>query len=492
MSMPNTTDKNLDSDYILERLERIGGLGHWRYEFESGWLFWSRGVYEIHGLDPSQYKPDLESAVKCYVPEDREHVQACVERAIKNGENYTFECRIQHPDNTVRTVVSQGEIELDDDGKKVAIFGTINDITELREYETRFQLAALGSTSIMWDWDIVNDEVYWTGRILELLGYNNAEEMPSNSLTFFKNLVHPDDHLKLKNAFGDHFAHRAPFHIEIRLQKNDGNYAWFSARAHAHWDSEGRATRISGSLTDVHDLKMMETKLKRSNEDLNQFASIAAHDLQQPLRAISGFLSLLKEKYHEELDDSAQTYIDHAVTSAENMSELVKDLLEYSRIETEEIHYKLCDTEELVADITRSMEHIFKSEKFTINAENLPQIVCDPLKIQRVFYNLIENAIKYRGNDDPIITVIAQQQDNADWLFKIKDNGIGIDKSKQEDVFKMFTRLHKKEDYEGTGVGLAICKKVIDLHLGQIWIESKAGQGTTFAFIIPQPLNQQF
>ena len=343
----------------------------------------------------------------------------------------------------------------------------------------------------MWDWDIEADYIYWTGQVSDLLGHASTTDLPNNSLDFFKDLVHPDDHLKLKNAFADHFAKKTPFKVELRIRKYDGAYMWFTTRGQAQWNEEGKAVRISGSITDVHDLKIMQQKLIRSNEDLNQFASIAAHDLQQPLRSISGFLCLLKEKYGDQFDDKATKYIDQATSSAENMSELVRDMLEYSRIETEKVCYKLCDTEVVVADIARSLEQMFEKENVSIIVENLPQIVCDRLKMHRVFYNLIENAIKYRSTDDPVIKVTAEQQEDMTWLFRVSDNGIGIKKSKHTDVFKMFTRLHKDTEYEGTGVGLSICKKVIDLHHGEIWIESSPDQGTTFAFTIPQPVLQE-
>lgn len=471
---------------ILSRLERIGGMGHWRIDLQDNSLYWSEGCFAIHGLNPDKYTPSLDTAINAYVPEDREHVQRHVERAIQKSEPYTFECRIQRPDDTIRTVFSSGEMEKDKDGNNIAVFGVIHDITELREYETRFQLAAMGSASVMWDWDVVNDRLHWAGHINEILGYDTVEDMPKNSLGFFSDLVHPDDRLTLKNAFADHFSKKASYKVEMRIRKQDGSYAWFTARAQAQWDKNDKAIRMSGSLTDVNDLKIVEQKLKRSNEDLNQFASIAAHDLQQPLRSISGFLTLLKDKYIKNLDDTANKYIDQTIKSAESMSELVRDLLEYSRIETDNLQYKLCDIEELVTDILHTMEQTLETEKVTINTISLPQIVCDKLKIHRVFYNLIENAIKYSGNEDPVVTLTATQLDNADWVFKISDNGIGIDKAKHDDVFKMFTRLHKKAEYEGTGVGLAICKKVVDLHHGEIWIESNSENGTTFAFTIPQ------
>ncbi len=475
--------------HMLERLERLGGVGQWRVELETNELYWSSGVYAIHGVSPDTYEPTVQTAIEAYIPEDRELVKNCIERAIEHAEGYTFECRIRRPDGDIRIIASQGEVETDKNGKVTAMYGVVHDITTFREQEMRFQLAAMGSLSVLWDWDVEKDKLFWDGRVKDILGYDTPEDLPDTSLKFFKHLVHPDDHLTLKNSFADHFAKQSPFELNFRVKNKSGQYRWFLGRAQAQWNEQNRAIRISGSITDIHEIKDLEQRLLRSNADLNQFASVAAHDLQRPLRAISGFLTLLHEQYKDKLDNNAQDYIERAVSSAENMSALIKDLLEYSRLGTETIDLKLCDIDEVIEDIKHSMQIVPEQDDIKIEYESLPQIVCDRLKIHRLFYNLIENGIKYKGDKSPVVKITCEQLDNGNWLFRVKDNGIGIDTPKHEELFKMFTRLHKESEYEGTGVGLAICKKVIDLHDGEIWIDSAIGQGSTFSFIIPQPLN---
>ena len=471
---------------LLDRIERIANVGHWRVDLEKNEVLWSNGVYEMHGLTPEVYTPDLETGIDAYVPEDREMVRACVEEAINNAKPFKFNCRLQHASGTIRHVISIGEVEKNDKGKVIAIFGVIKDITPIIEQKERFELAALGSNSAMWDWDIANDRIYWDGRSFDILEVSGNEALPQSSTEFFKNLVHPEDHDKLKEGFANYFKNKDGFDIELRVKKGSGEYIWTLARAQAKWNDQDQAIRISGSLTDINELKTMEQKLRRSNEDLNQFASIAAHDLQQPLRAIAGFLDILREKHAENLNDDARKYIDLSIDGAENMSELISDLLEYSRLETDGIQHESVNTHHLVERTLLSLQGAIEDYGADAKIEGtLPTIQGDALKLQRLFYNLIENGMKYNKSEKPSVTIQAETLENGDHEFSIRDNGIGIEERNFEKVFLMFNRLHTKTKYNGTGIGLAICKKVVDLHNGQIWVESKHGEGTTFKFVIP-------
>lgn len=474
------------SSELVDRIERVAEAGHWRVDLENNELFWSDGVFMIHGLSPDSYKPEVISAIEAYVPEDREHVSACVERAIEEGLPYTFECRIQRPDGEIRHVISQGEAEKNKAGKVVAIFGVIKDLTHIKEQEQRFRLAALGSNSAMWDWDILNDKIYWAGRSYAVLGVKSNDDLPCQSTEFFETLVHKDDQEKLKKAFADHFGQKSEFYIELRVHRSEHEYMWVLARAQAQWNTNGQAIRISGSLTDINELKTMEQHLLRSNEDLNQFASIAAHDLQQPLRAISGFLTLLQDKYEDTFDETAQKYIAQSIKGAENMSALVTDLLEYSRLETDGLKPKKHNITEILNTTILSLQSLIEENGAMITMNEIPEIVCDGLKLQRVFYNLIENAIKYRSTDSPRINISATELPDGAWQFSVADNGVGIEEKNLEAIFLMFNRLHSRNIYKGTGVGLAICKKIIDLHNGQIHVESNTGKGSVFHFTIPR------
>ncbi|MGH1399327.1 MAG: sensor histidine kinase [Alphaproteobacteria bacterium] len=470
---------------ILDTVERIANIGHWQYDIANNTLFWSDEVYRIHGLNFDDYTPSVEAAIDAYLPEDQAHVEALLQQSIEKAESFDFQKRIRRPDGEVRFIHAQGECELDFDGSVTSIFGTIQDLTELRTQEELYELAALSSDAAIWDWDIREDTLNWTGNSGEILGYTNPKDLPKTTDRFFSTLVHPDDHERLKKAFATHFKNRKPFSINIRLSSDKQNYRWFASRAQAQWNQNERAIRMCGSLYDITPLKETQEKLKRSNDDLSQFATIAAHDLKAPLRAISGFLEILQLKYYNDLDEQAHEYIEYSVRGAEDMEKLIDNLLEYSGINAEGLKHNEIDIDDLLDRIINTIPNKSKNKHITIHRTPMPTIKCDEHKIKRVFHNLIENGIKYCDAAAPTIH-IKHEETEKNWLFSVHDNGIGIDPDKHNEIFLMFRRLHTKQDYSGTGIGLAICKRIVELHGGAIWLSSKPGKGSTFFFTVPK------
>ena len=470
---------------ILESIERIANIGHWRYDLVNDSLYWSEEVYRIHGLNFDDYTPNVDVAIDAYLPEDRDYVEKALQEAIEKREPFEFEKRIRRPDGEIRYVSSRGECEIDFDGSVISIFGTFQDLTELRMREELYELAAISSGAALWDWDIKSDRLNWAGNSAEILGYTNKKDLPRTTARFFSELVHPDDHEYLKNAFTRHFKTREPFSIDIRLSRTNKNYKWFSSRAQAHWDMDNQAIRMCGSLYDIDLLKQTQGKLERSNNDLSQFATIAAHDLKAPLRAISGFLEILQNRYKDKLDEKANEYINFSVNGAAQMGELIDDLLEYARLKSDEVEFTQTELNPLIQNVIDTIIFSQSDPDIAIEVADMPPILADANKVRRVFHNLIENALKYKSEHPPKITIKAEDQEDI-WQFSVQDNGIGIDPSKQDDVFLMFKRLHTKDKYSGTGIGLAICKRIVELHGGDIWVESEPNKGSIFYFSIPK------
>ncbi len=223
-------------------------------------------------------------------------------------------------------------------------------------------------------------------------------------------------------------------------------------------------------------------ELKRSNTELEQFAYVASHDLQEPLRMVASFTQLLEKQYKDKLDETAAEYINFAVDGAKRMQNLIKDLLAYSRVTSHNEDFIEIDCEELIEEVIFNLEIIIKDNKAIITRDPLPIIRSDRLQMQQLFQNLIMNAIKY--NDKMPVIHISAQKDGEYWVFGVSDNGIGIDPEHYERIFQVFKRLHSKEEYNGTGIGLAICKRIVERHGGRIWIESELGNGSTFYFTI--------
>lgn len=230
-------------------------------------------------------------------------------------------------------------------------------------------------------------------------------------------------------------------------------------------------------------LRQAAVELARSNEDLEQFAYVASHDLQEPLRQVTGYMHLLKQRYGAKFDVTACEFIDYAFDGATRMSQLIKDLLAYSRIGTRGQELQPTDANETIKEVLAVLQCLSDDNHAVVTHDPLPTVRADASQLAHLFQNLIANAITFRGEESPRIHVGVQPADGM-WHFSVRDNGIGMEKRHFEGIFLMFHRLHTREEYPGTGIGLAICKKIVERHGGRIWVESEPGKGSTFHFTL--------
>jgi signal transduction histidine kinase len=226
--------------------------------------------------------------------------------------------------------------------------------------------------------------------------------------------------------------------------------------------------------------------LARSNSELQQFAYVASHDLQEPLRMVASFTQLLAKRYAEQLDNDARDFINYAVDGATRMQTLISDLLNYSRVGTQGKPLIPTDSEEVLKNVLESIKYAIEESGAVISHDPLPRVLADPLQLGQLFQNLLTNAIKFRGESPPHIRISTERKGD-DWKISVRDNGIGIAQEHADRIFVIFQRLHTKTEYPGTGIGLAICKKIVERHGGRIWIEPSPGGGTTFCFTIRGP-----
>lgn len=231
-------------------------------------------------------------------------------------------------------------------------------------------------------------------------------------------------------------------------------------------------------------------ELMRSNQDLEQFAYAASHDLQEPLRMIGNFVQLLDRRYADKLDKNGKTYINFAVEGVTRMSALIKNLLQYSRAGRKEAVVKVVDIQKIINHKLLDLEQMVKDKNATIVIHDMPkEVTCEPVQIGLVFYNLIVNGLKFNKENQPALAIEAKELENH-WCFSITDNGIGIEEIYKEKIFEIFKRLNRRDEYDGTGIGLALCKKIVYRHKGKIWFDSTLGNGTTFHFTIAKKLHE--
>lgn len=236
----------------------------------------------------------------------------------------------------------------------------------------------------------------------------------------------------------------------------------------------------------TEELAKRTEELSNSNADLKQFAYVASHDLREPLRMITSFLQLLEQRYKDHLDQDAIEFIGFAVNGARRLDKMIMDLLEYSSVANKEMMFEDVDLEEVLYHVNTNLKVLIDENKATITFDSLPTVKGDAYQMILLFQNLISNSIKYRREDAPKINIIADKEADR-YVFSVKDNGMGIDSNYLEGIFNIFKRLHTHEEYEGTGIGLAIAQRIVHQHDGKIWAESELGEGTTFYFILPVP-----
>ena len=279
---------------------------------------------------------------------------------------------------------------------------------------------------------------------------------------------------------------------------------WLLVNAEPILDDNGEIKEVICSFSDITERKAVEEKLTwlyqslesrafelaTSNADLERFVYVATHDLQEPLRMVSSFTQLLKKKYGKQLDEQAKEYINYAVEGATRMKKLILDLLEYSKFSSNKEEFTKTDMNAVFQDVSETFSIEITDSGAELITQKLPLIHANTSLIKQLLENLVGNALKYRSNRKPVLKVGCKEEEDR-FLFTVSDNGIGIDPKYSDKIFILFRRLHNDNDtYEGTGVGLAICKKIVELHHGTIWVESEQGEGSTFYFTIPKVQNQ--
>jgi PAS domain S-box-containing protein len=364
----------------------------------------------------------------------------------------------------------------------------------------RFEKVSEATNDAIWDWDIENDTLFWGGGFKSLFGYDVEKITPT--LQTWTEHIHPEDLYTVESSINSalEIPENNNWISEYRYLKMNGEFAYVVDRGIIIRNNEGKAIRMVGAMTDITYRKEYEESLKDlnlslekytkdleiSNLELEQFAFVASHDLQEPLRMVSSFLNQLERKYGDLLDEKAKQYIHFASDGARRMKQIILDLLEFSKAGKPEEDMEHLDLNELMEDYKILRRKLIQDKSAIISYDKLPVIMAFRAGILQSLYNILDNSLKYcKPNEPPQITIFVEDRGKW-WKFEIMDNGIGIAKEYYEKIFTIFQRLHNRDDYSGTGIGLAIVKKNIESLGGEIWLESELGKGSTFHFILPK------
>ena len=407
-------------------------------------------------------------------------------------------------------------------GKVWAILDIAIDVTDqiesaqkLEESENRFRTMAQALPQMVWMMDSAGNIEYGSNEWEEYSGY--ADVMQA-----WEYMMHPDDTVKLMSDWQRLFESKTSYRKEVRLKNKAGEYRWFMSVGEPVLDGKGTLLKWIGTLTDIHEQKTFSEKLERevalrteqlaqankelyrSNEDLQQFAHVASHDLKEPVRKIMTFANRLKYEYSENLPDKAQTYLTKIDSATRRMYDMIDGVLLYSSVMSSELASELVDLNQVLKSIEADLEVPIASRNATIEYEHLPVVSGSRLLLYQLFYNLIGNSLKFaREEVQPEIKIVAGEATaemllhagvsaNHEYLsIRVSDNGIGLDPDHVTKIFGTFTRLHSKDRYEGTGLGLSLCKKIAERHGGAIWAEGREGEGAIFYVLLPKSKSLQ-
>ena len=431
-------------------------------------------------------------------PDDLQNSINCWDEAVRTGKPFQAEFRLNRaPHGAWRWHLSRALPVRGQDGRLVRWVGTSTDIQDQKLAEEKLRQSEARTRSILdttYDAFILTDAdgriIDWNRQAEIMFGHARGEAKgKSIAETIIPGRYQEAHSEELKRVLA---TREGPMHgkrIELAALRRNGDEFPVEIRLSVLQAEEGLL--VCSAIRDVTERKKSEAELMRttaelirSNADLERYAYLASHDLQEPLRAVASFTQLLALEYADKLDTEAREYIGYVVEGAKRMQVLINQLLDYSRLGTGRKPFALVDCRKIYETAMANLKVAIDESGAILTSADLPQVMGDSVQLTQVFQNLLANAIKFRRGHGPQVYVGAEQKDK-EWLFAVRDNGIGIDSRNLDRLFVIFQRLHHRDEYAGTGIGLAVCKKIVDLHGGRIWVESKPGEGSTFYFTIP-------
>lgn len=361
---------------------------------------------------------------------------------------------------------------------------------ELQLSEESLQLAVESAKIGIWHWDIVTGELVWSDRCREIFGVPKGETLRYER---FLAALHPDDREPTNTAVKAALDGRGDFAVEYRSIWPDGSLHWIEALGRGFYNEKHEPVRMQGAVLDVSERKRADAELKkyaeeleRSNADLARFASVAAHDLKEPLRVISSYCELLGARFAGQFDEKGERYLKHITSAAKRMRQLISDLLEFSRIGAGAKDLAPVELDDVLNEALDNLDTVIRKRRADIvGTEALPKVLGDRGQLVQLFQNLIGNAIKF-CKTSPRVEVTARRAPNDPrrWEVRISDNGPGIEPEYQARIFEIFQRVDADRGIEGTGIGLAVCRRILECHGGEIRVESEVGEGSRFFFTL--------
>ena len=474
---------------MMDSIDQLAWIAH-----ADGYIFWyNQRWYDYTGTTPEQMEGWGWQAV--HDPKVLPEVLERWPEAIRTGEPFDMEFPLRGADGVYRSFLTRAVPFRNSAGRVVRWFGTNTNVDALRkqqnmllENEQRFRELAEKLPDFVWVADSDGKLTYLSPRWQEYTGVPSDVSLSESRAS---RIIHPNDHEAMSARWNKSVETGQPFLKEVRLRRHDGTYRWFLSQAEPVTDSAGNIAKWVGSATDIHEQKITEQALRRSNENLEQFTFAASHDLREPLRMVSIYTQLLVENYGDKGPEARQL-LNYVVDGVNRMEMMLKAILAFSRAGEPPEPLREIDSNAVLSQVLVELQAVISGCQATITYDPLPVVQCTSAHLHNLLQNLIANALNYRS-EKPLFIHISAVLEGTHCRFSVKDNGIGIAPQYLEQIFGIFKRLHKS-DYPGVGIGLAICKRIVQQYEGKIWAESILGKGATFHFTLPSvapqtPLN---
>ena len=518
----------------LMEAQQLAHIGSWEWDVRTNKINWSDELFRIYGLSPQEFKADYESYLKYVHPDDREYVNSIVQQAFKDHQPYSFFHKAECADGKVRILSSTGKVFTDGDGNVIRMSGTAQDVTEQKKYEEELKISEERFYKIfdsnpvpMTLSEIKTNKIKYANNLFyNAFGYTKEEVIGNSSEEM--NLMDPEEYQRVIDLiFGYIHENRSLAEVQALSKEETEALLLKLKQSEKMKDFEICYTRKNGetfpaivsfelirigtesytvtSYQDITERKKSETLLKNQNEqlekmnkELESFAYVSSHDLQEPLRKIQTFASRITEKEENNLSEYGKDMFNRMQDAAQRMQTLIQDLLAYSRTNTTERNFEITDLNEIIAEVKEDLKEELQEKHAIIEANQLCDAKIIPFQFRQLLHNLIGNSLKFSNPNHPPLIQIKSEIANGMKLkneklspknkychITVSDNGIGFEEQYNEKIFEVFQRLHSKKEYNGTGIGLSIVKKIVENHHGIVTAKGELNKGATFEIYIP-------
>lgn len=469
---------------------RAGGVGIWEWDIPTNTLIWDDQVYRLYGITRDTFEGAYESWAKCVHPDDIERSNDEVQLALSGKKEFDTEFRVIWPNSSIHYIRAIATVERDENGSALRLLGTNWDITDIKRTEEALQNSLKSIIDYQYAMDVSNVIALTDQKgIIKSINENfckiskfSEEELLGQDHRIIKSEYHP------KEFFEDLWATITSGNAwkgDIQNKAKDGSFYWVDTTIIPFLNQGGKPYQYLAIQHDITKRKKRAEEIHSLNQELEAFSYTVSHDLRAPLRALEGFANALGENYADKFDDEAKRWLTYITSNAKRMDLLINDILRFSRVSRETLKTTYVDMERLAKEIFEINKLNFASKNILFNLDKIPTVFGDEAMLRQVWQNLISNALKYSSRKDDITLTITFKINNGHVLYSVKDNGSGFDEKYIDKLFGVFQRLHDSE-FEGTGVGLAIVKRIIQKHNGWITANSRQGEGAEFIFAIPE------